>query len=504
MKKFIFAFLICCLSYFIVAYNPGYNEGNGGGGSFIGDLDDVADGTDYVKQSAYLKEPQAFENALARGVGVEHVDSLSKTLSLSNGYVHGSLFIKGYLYLSTRESPASLIKVDPDDLTVEDTLTFASDGNHLYADSICYDNTNDCIYVLFGVSGKTVVDKVNYTEMTTENLILNTTYDSNTTPAIETDGTYIYIISNELASYIRKFNCSDGAFVAEQTDTDLDSGHAITYDGTNLYATGSDESSPVLAKINPSTLAITTGSLSGSKPTDDLVSVGDYIYIGFEDSTGILSKVKKSDLSEERISTFISQTVYAMHYDGRYIWIGYDAGSYITMYDPECCVLKNIPIATTSSNEIISDGKRVFYTHWDATASVGRLSIHNTTGNVYYLGGLYEIHKTLMEPDKIQGVSDSVPLFQVDSIKFPLGIIVEKIRLAISSATTLAINVEEWSDPSTNVATIDNISTSSATEAEETTISDPNVATGSYVMADLDTTDVNWAEISIWFRDASK
>jgi hypothetical protein len=107
---------------------------------------------------------------------------------------------------------------------------------------------------------------------------------------------------------------------------------------------------------------------------------------------------------------------------------------------------------------------------------------------------------TLLEPDQIQVVSDAIPMFTVDSFNYPNGITITAIRLATSSNSTLAVNVEEWVSPTDGApVTIDNIATSSSTEITETTISDASVAAGSYVMLDLDTTDINWAKLTVWY-----
>ena len=107
---------------------------------------------------------------------------------------------------------------------------------------------------------------------------------------------------------------------------------------------------------------------------------------------------------------------------------------------------------------------------------------------------------TILEPDLVQAVSDAVPWFAVDSYNFPAGITVTAIRLATSASSSVSYNIEEWTSPTDgSPATIDAIATSSSTEKTETTITDASVAVGGYVMIDLDTTDINWAHLDIWF-----
>jgi len=107
---------------------------------------------------------------------------------------------------------------------------------------------------------------------------------------------------------------------------------------------------------------------------------------------------------------------------------------------------------------------------------------------------------TLLEPDQIQTVSDAIPFFTVDAYNYPNGITITAIRLATDASSSLTINVEEWTSPTDgSPATVDSIATSASSEVTETTITDASIAAGSYVFLDLDTTDVNWAKVTIWY-----
>ncbi len=107
---------------------------------------------------------------------------------------------------------------------------------------------------------------------------------------------------------------------------------------------------------------------------------------------------------------------------------------------------------------------------------------------------------TLLEPDVIQTVSDAIPIFTVDSYNYPDGIQITAIRLATSASSSASYNIEEWISPTDGTpATIDAIATSASSETTETTITDGAVAAGGYVFVDLDTTDIAWAKITIWY-----
>ena len=112
---------------------------------------------------------------------------------------------------------------------------------------------------------------------------------------------------------------------------------------------------------------------------------------------------------------------------------------------------------------------------------------------------LFQKDITIIEPDQVQLVTDRVTIFTVDSYNAPNGITITAIRLTADAAATTTVNIEEWTSPTDPVpATIDSIALSAATEATETTITDPDVAVGSYVMADLDTANINEIHITVW------
>ena len=109
---------------------------------------------------------------------------------------------------------------------------------------------------------------------------------------------------------------------------------------------------------------------------------------------------------------------------------------------------------------------------------------------------------TLVEPDQIQTVTDHVRVLCVDTYDYPSGIKIVAIRLDADASATTTVNIEEWDQAAVSgatIATIDSIALSAATETTETTITDSDVATGAYVMADLDTANINMIGITVWF-----
>lgn len=107
---------------------------------------------------------------------------------------------------------------------------------------------------------------------------------------------------------------------------------------------------------------------------------------------------------------------------------------------------------------------------------------------------------TLLQPDQIQSVSDAIPFFAADEYNYLNGITVIAIRLATSSSSSLAMNVEEWTTPiDGSPITIANVALSAGAENTKTAIAHAAVASGSYVFLNLDTTAANWAKVTIWY-----
>lgn len=112
----------------------------------------------------------------------------------------------------------------------------------------------------------------------------------------------------------------------------------------------------------------------------------------------------------------------------------------------------------------------------------------------------YSKSTTLLEPDQVQGVSDAIPLFPIDSTEFDSGITVTDVLLQASSAVSASIVLEEWTDPTTHSSDVVTVSLSSETETTETSVN-TSISNGSILMVDLDATDVNWYCITIFYTE---
>jgi hypothetical protein len=109
---------------------------------------------------------------------------------------------------------------------------------------------------------------------------------------------------------------------------------------------------------------------------------------------------------------------------------------------------------------------------------------------------------TVMEPDRVQGVSDAIPMFAVDEYNFPSGIVVVAIRVCTDAGSALTVGLEDWTDATTKNQDIEPgiaLGGSSAATVTGSDINNATVAQGHYIYLNLDTTDVNWLKVTVWY-----
>jgi len=140
----------------------------------------------------------------------------------------------------------------------------------------------------------------------------------------------------------------------------------------------------------------------------------------------------------------------------------------------------------------------------------GTLVIQNSSGHTY-LGSSTDVvygkllkqkSITIMEPDKVQAVSDAIPMFAVETDEYPHGIEIAQVYLKTDANSTLSVNLESWTDPAdASPSTLTTVATSTSDEVNEAPDTDGTVAGGKIVMLDLDTTDVNWVQVTIVYYE---
>jgi hypothetical protein len=318
----------------------------------------------------------SYDLAKARDIPLVKERSQVVTLASGRNQIHALVLAKNRLFATTQTSPSYLIRFNNlEDLTDQTEIQFANDGAHNGSDSMVYVPETDRLYVQFDGTPVTIAE-VNPDTLATTDVISNAgKSDANT---ICSDGTNLYIGvrgSNE----VLKYRLSDFTLQGTATLT-RGSVHASLYDGTDLFVTGSTSPGWV-SRITTSsmTVAETADFATGMNiPTDDLTSVGDYLWVGCEISNDLsVLRIAKAALTTQTKVAYTSNNVFGMHYDGRYIWIG---GGGLYCIDPDTLDQAEMswPVGSTP-NEIVSDGSgRLFLSAYTSPAQVARI-FHGAT-----------------------------------------------------------------------------------------------------------------------------
>ena len=104
---------------------------------------------------------------------------------------------------------------------------------------------------------------------------------------------------------------------------------------------------------------------------------------------------------------------------------------------------------------------------------------------------------TILEPDQVQPITDSVLLKHFNAESYPNGVTIRDIILTSGTSTSDSFNLEEWSD-SAVVATIETIAFSAGTRVEDDgTLADSAIAADNYVRVDLPDTPSDLTQVSI-------
>lgn len=371
-------------------------------------------------KNRYLTDNRLNNYNLCNSFDLDHRTPNREVVTLATGesYIHGFIWAKGKIYATTRTSPAKLLRFNnPEDLTDYDVYTWANDGYHGGAECIIYSETKDKLYIVFNHNSRVTVSEVDPDgTLASTDVVSNTTAGAGFSPALATDETYLYVLSNLTSSAkILQYNMSTWA-LSNSASTTYQKGHALVYDGTYLYATGMPTGQGWVSRFDTSTLAETAQLMDADDdyPTDDLIEIGDYLWAGLEDGEGHILKIKKSDLtSQEQVSIASGFGTYSMCYDGEYLWTA-TTGSPGTVYriDPNTHEIYSFALETGENipNEIITDGQRLFITCWLAPAKVIRVTNPKLTYVSSQISGSSawgSITGTLSDQTDLQGALDA-------------------------------------------------------------------------------------------------
>ena len=117
---------------------------------------------------------------------------------------------------------------------------------------------------------------------------------------------------------------------------------------------------------------------------------------------------------------------------------------------------------------------------------------------------VHTIQKTIIDPSSMQSAEDAVPLFYVHADAYPGGIKLLSIQMGADQANSAGITFEEWSNTTTHLSDIETITFVSSTGvADDGSLADSDIASGNWIFADLDTTDLNFLSIAItyWIKE---
>ena len=371
--------------------------------------------TDYISSINFLPNYDQ-----AKSLNVDYRNGNKQIITLPSGYdyIHALLIVGDKMYAVTRDATVNkFIRFNNlDDLTDYDQFTIPYGGSQL-----TWVKEKGLLYIHYvNTSTSNTQLRIGAVDPTTLALTLpiDVTLEAGSQPYAGSscsDGTYLYVLTGGIVAVFIKYLLADYSRVSSVTATGFwGRGHAIIYDGTNLYASSNEyyhtesgnSSNNWIVKVDPVTMTITTrnDTFLANYPTgnnmmftDDMCSVGDYLFVGVEQnrngSESVL-RIKKSDLTYDVIvipgapvdKAYPNTMCFGVQFDGVYVWAVYaTTPGFIARIDP---VTLEVNTATLDSgenapNEIQFDGKRMFMCYWQAPAKVSRyykLPLSGSTG----------------------------------------------------------------------------------------------------------------------------
>lgn len=309
------------------------------------------------------------------------------TLNIGESYVHGSLYTSGYYFLSTRTSPAKLLRLNADDLSDYQEITFSP--GHDYADQITWVESKKKLYVAFGAYYRTAIAEVDPVTMSyNEDAIVDTVhgasplFETNGGQSMTNDGEHLYVVTARAdTSRILKYSLStmSGIPVAVcNFPVENKFAHAVRYENGKLYVSNGN-GLPWIARVNAVTLHIEEiHSYPGMAFTDDFAVYGNYLFLGMEadhshEQSGRLLRVDKNDFNSFHYfdtgkkggnGTGDGYT-YSIQEFGDLIWTVFATNpGIVCRIDPVSLEYDNYSLSYNVPNEIASDGRRLLITYW--------------------------------------------------------------------------------------------------------------------------------------------
>jgi len=344
-------------------------------------------GTDYVFKNWTGDVPSANQNAASVSITMNGDKSVAATfvktietvtLNVGESYVHGTIYVNGYYYLTTRTYPAKVLKVNANNLSDYMEATFPSDYNE--AEQIVYSNVTGKLYTVFSHWSKVIIAEIDPVTLAfDEDKIVDTTHHTSggLGHTMATDGSYLYATAylSGGITQVCKYSLTtfSGTPVATlQMDSSCVNGHAMQVLDGILYMTGANNP-PWVAKVRTSDLAVvqTNHLRGGVYATDDFALTDRYMFLSTESSgdafAGTVYRVDAQNLNNVfEINTGVTGgSCFAVANALQYVWVVFATSpGTLVRIDPTSSEFKKYRLDYDMPNEIINDGKRILITYW--------------------------------------------------------------------------------------------------------------------------------------------
>ncbi|MBW6474857.1 MAG: C39 family peptidase, partial [Anaerolineaceae bacterium] len=296
-----------------------------------------------------------------------------KILGTGDNLIHGFIYDNGYLWASTRTSPARIFKINPVSLDFERIIL--TSGLNKGEDII---SAGGYIWVILYTNPAKLV-KINPNTMTWEVAI---SFQSN---EISYGGSLEYAFGSlwvgGLDRKIARVNIENLNYQIFHYPEIFSSTqfHALTSGGGFLWTSAPQSSRSAIVKINPNNPSDYSFVVVNNLLPDDMAYVNNHLYIADETSPSYLYKFA-NDLSytKELASNTSSYGVFINHNNPNYVYSAHiGSPGFVKMFDLNLNLIHTffLPSGFNDANEIAFDSSGFIYvTAWQSPAKIVKFS----------------------------------------------------------------------------------------------------------------------------------
>lgn len=314
------------------------------------------------------------------GTAIFKTNQIQIGSSTTFAWAHGTLQIGDSFYLGTREAPGRFVNYsNPDDLATFSRATTTGFG---YLESVTYDDIHDRIYAFARTASTSYASmallSINPHNINDWQVVFSPGQSYGGSPAIVTDGTYVYLVLYTNPAYFFKIRISDWTRVKTQIWTGSSSGHAATLvkyaDRTELFftANGTGAIPGKFAKVNPVDLSYVEIPNLVQKLTDDIYcrkisEAGSYCYVSTESLTD--PKLMMVDTATMTKTDYLAPSSYGVFSDGVNLYnLNLNGGIFrYPNFDLTSPKIYEFPGEIPNEFFYTSTGKK-FFTNWAANS----------------------------------------------------------------------------------------------------------------------------------------